>query len=230
MLNMEDATGRGEPDVLLTPRLDRELESLGFRRVGVLAAKPPKPAQEQMVAVWVSPESDAFAIPEANPRGPERFCYFRTLLLDGSLVDSSDEPTSLAGFFGGRTRKSIPGAGYRVTHHPGLPLADVWAAHQRQLAEHASSSRVHGSMDEVVALSRFGVTLLARVLRLGGAFMALVLLGLAVGLGVWNTWFGTIGPQRPGPAIALFALVASSQFLGMRLARLLPRRFWPPPP
>ena len=88
MIEIRDVTGAGEAEILPTPDIDRELEELGFVKLGCLRASPKPSGFVQVVAVWRSPRGDAFAVPEANPRGEETFCYFRTLLVDGGLVDT----------------------------------------------------------------------------------------------------------------------------------------------
>jgi hypothetical protein len=230
MIEMTDVTGRDEADILPTPTLDAQLAALGFTPLGALCATPQGPDSEQVVAVWVSPERDAFAVPEANPRGEEVLCYFRTLLHDGALIDTSDEANRMHGFFVGRTRLPIRGAGYDVVHMPGQPLAELWTSHQRRVAAEESAPRPHRTMEQCVALSRHSVALFSRVLRVGmftdlAAVSLLLLCLLALG-GDGGAPLAT-KVLIAGGGIALY--IPGVQ-ISMRLARRLPAKLWPKAP
>ncbi len=228
MIEITDATGHDEADILPTPSLDRQLQQLGFVRIGSLCAVPKDAGTEQTVAVWRSPDGGAFAVPEANPRGPEVLCYLRTLLADGTLVDTSDEPDSMSGFCVGRTRKPIRGARYDVEHHPAVPLDELWRRHRARVA--GRPALAHRTMEEAVALAVYSVTLFSRVLRVGlavqlwGGVALVVAIAAMVGLFDLAAWIGI------GAMVLVAVLVAPTVYAGMWMARRLPAWAWPDAP
>lgn len=227
MITISDATGSGESEILPTPDVDQQLKDLGFEPVGCLRAAAKGASHAQFVAVWRSPRSDAFAVPEVNPRGDERFCYFRTLLVDGGLIDTSNEPETMVGFLGGRARGSVPGAGYDVDSVSEVSMAELWRRHQQRIAARTVAPRRHRSMAALLSLSRHSVALFSRALMLG-------LLALFGGAGFFviavTTWWSLTGLPEWLKTLTLLAGATGLAFglqVGMAAVRRLPSWFWP---
>lgn len=230
MITISDATGSGESEVLPTPAIDQQLADLGFERLGCLRAAARGASTAQFVAVWRSSRGDAFAVPEVHPRGDERFCYFRTLLADGALIDTADEPQGMAGLSGGAARQSISGAGYDVCIVESPSLAGLWRQHQQRVSEHSSPPRRHRSMEASVLLSQHSVALFSRAVILG---LLLVIGGLGFFLFAVTTWWELTGLPEFLKTLTLMAGatgLAFWQHVGLAPVRRLPRWVWPKVP
>ncbi len=226
MIEIRDVTGAGESAVQPTPEHDRQLNALGFTRLGGLMAIP-KNGDSQTVAVWTSPDGDAFAVPERNPRGDETLCYFRTRLTDGTIVDTSDEPVSLKGFFVGRTRYPVPGARYDADHAPGKALSEVWRLHRQRTARWEARPGRHETMAQSVALTERAVAVFVRAAQVGTG----VGMTAFVAMGVGATLFSKAGGMSAGMLDLTLLLAGLSMALlipaSVAAARWLPAPFWP---
>ena len=226
MIEIRDVTGAGESAVLPTHEQDRQLNALGFTPIGGLMAIP-KNGESQTVAVWTSPDGDAFAVPERHPRSGEAFCYFRTRLTDGRVVDTSDEPVRIQGFFVGRTRRPVPGARYDADHAPGKALSEVWRLHRQRVARWEARPGRHETMAQSVALTERAVAIFLRAAQVGSGVGIAAFAALCVGatlfakaggmsVGMRDLWVG-VG------ALSMVVLVPA----GVAGARWRPPPFWP---
>ena len=230
MIKITDVTGIGESKLQLTPEEDSQLERLGFTRLGCLSAQVQTSSFEQVIGVWKSPDGNAFAIPEGNQHGNETFCAFRSLLVGGALVETSNEPKSVTGFLVGRAGVTIPAADYHISYVEGVQLAEVWKHHQEHLSRRAAQTRKHRTMDAAVVLARHYAALASRkTILVGALFPCAILLSLGV-----NSLLPAAAPKWLTLATVYAPVLVAPLLLVPPLRRVLfslpPRFFWPKAP
>lgn len=133
------------------PELSESFEALGFRSVGFYRmGKAPGYVHE----VWRSPDSRAFLTVEYDQNKRPR-AELRTLLHDGTIIDTSTRFSGLARLFR-RSRVHHPESAYFMEIVSGTPEA-LWKRHQQRVEaiarEQKSTVPVHDSMRVQLALS-----------------------------------------------------------------------------
>ncbi len=106
------------------------LRALGFEAVGLLEARNQADQPGQVVEVLRSADRSAFAVAQLFGKRPH--FELRTILRDGSIVETSSRPKHAWSF----PRRDHPAAGYRLAFlNEGASAADAWERHKARLGE-----------------------------------------------------------------------------------------------
>jgi hypothetical protein len=134
------------------PEVSSAFESLGFCSIG-LYRMGREPKQQHTHEVWRSPDSRAFLTVERDQNQKPR-AELRTLLHDGTIVDTSSHFSGLARLFR-RSRIHHPESAYFMELGPCVPEA-LWQRHVQRVEELArkrgSTVPVHDGMRMQLAL------------------------------------------------------------------------------
>jgi hypothetical protein len=172
------------------------LEALGFTRLCRVTVGSGKAISQ----VWVSREGDAFAEPEWMP-GPAPHLSFRSVLPDGTILQTSTPRVGKVRLIPFWTRQHHPKAGYLLEERAGMPH-ELWARHRERVAEAARSRGGASALDASLAvfldLANRTVKLARARARLAQWVGLALFLAVAIPLSV---------KQHAGWALALTALV-----------------------
>lgn len=106
------------------------LKSLGFESVGQMKSEGGNLTMYNHILV--DRDRQTFALPEQDPRGDEEIIYFRSVLEDGTSLDTARAPL-VSPLLVVPPRISVPSAGYTVQRFPGLGVEDLYREHKSTL-------------------------------------------------------------------------------------------------
>lgn len=172
------------------PGVTGDLVNLGFQFLGLLETS--SGAQRKVSEIYASPDGRSFAEPEGAPGGKE-LLYFRSILRDGTVVDTAGPPW-LPAWLIPPPRRPAPRAGYHLQRLR-ASTREKYEAHQALLsrveADRASPVAPADSVPRMAVLSAQS----ARMIRLNTVVWVVVL--------VVGYLAGVVGMMFGGHAVIL---------------------------